>query len=145
MSRSGYSDDLEPWALIKWRGRVASAIRGKRGQRMLRDLLAALDAMPIKELIDEELQVDGAYCALGLCGHARGLDMSVIDPYDSERIAKALDIAEPLAQEVASINDDDFCYRDETPAARWVRVREWVVKHIRDDAVAITPPPADPA
>lgn len=56
MSRSGYNDDIDNWALIKWRGQVASAIRGKRGQKMLRDLLAALDAMPEKSLIVHELE-----------------------------------------------------------------------------------------
>ena len=55
MSRSGYSDDLETWQLIKWRGQVMSAIRGKRGQKFLRELLAALDAMPKKILITEDL------------------------------------------------------------------------------------------
>jgi hypothetical protein len=37
MSRSGYSDDLENWSLIRWRGAVASAIRGRRGQAFLRE------------------------------------------------------------------------------------------------------------
>lgn len=32
MSRCGYSDDYDQWALIRWRGAVESAIRGKRGQ-----------------------------------------------------------------------------------------------------------------
>jgi hypothetical protein len=51
MSRSGYTDDVEySWRSIMWRGRVVSAIRGKRGQALLRDLLAALDAMPDKRL-----------------------------------------------------------------------------------------------
>jgi hypothetical protein len=45
MSRSGYSDDLDPLALGRWRGRVASAMRGKRGQAFLREMLAAMDAM----------------------------------------------------------------------------------------------------
>lgn len=51
MSRSGYIDELDQWDLIRYRGQVASAIRGKRGQAFLRDLLAALDAMPEKRLI----------------------------------------------------------------------------------------------
>ena len=38
MSRSGYSDDLDNWDLIRWRGQVSSAIRGKRGQGFLREL-----------------------------------------------------------------------------------------------------------
>lgn len=32
MSRSGYSEDLDMWDLIRWRGAVKSALRGKRGQ-----------------------------------------------------------------------------------------------------------------
>ena len=33
MSRSGYIDDMDDtWQFIKWRGQVASAIRGARGQ-----------------------------------------------------------------------------------------------------------------
>lgn len=43
MSRSGYSDDCENVAM--WRGQVASAIRGKRGQTMLRDLVLAQEVM----------------------------------------------------------------------------------------------------
>ena len=45
MSRSGYSTDLDDQALNLWRGTVHRAIHGKRGQAMLRELLAALDAM----------------------------------------------------------------------------------------------------
>jgi len=47
MSRSGYSDDCDDqWSLICWRGAVKSAIRGKRGQAFLKEMLAALDALP---------------------------------------------------------------------------------------------------
>ena len=55
MSRSGYSEDCDGWALVRWRGAVKSAIRGQRGQAFLRELLAALDAIPDKRLIAEEL------------------------------------------------------------------------------------------
>lgn len=79
MSRSGYTDDgLDSWQVIRWRGAVASAIRGRRGQALLTELLAALDAMPVKELIKEQLVEDGAVCALGALGRARGVDMSAI-------------------------------------------------------------------
>ncbi len=59
MSRSGYSDDLDQGDLNRWRGAVASAIRGKRGQSFLRELLASLDAMPRKELISEAMEASG--------------------------------------------------------------------------------------
>ena len=55
MSRSGYSDEGSSWDTIRWRGAVAAALRGKRGQQVLAEILAALDAMPEKELIAEAL------------------------------------------------------------------------------------------
>ena len=57
MSRSGYHDDCEGWDLI--RGAVKSAIRGRRGQAFLKEMLAALDALPEKRLITEDLVIDG--------------------------------------------------------------------------------------
>lgn len=48
MSRSEYSENLDSWSLIRWRGQVVSAIRGKRGQAFLRELVDALEAMPEK-------------------------------------------------------------------------------------------------
>ena len=62
MSRSGYSEDCDGRELIMWRGAVAAAIRGKRGQRALRELVVALDAMPAKRLITDALEIDGEYC-----------------------------------------------------------------------------------
>jgi hypothetical protein len=37
-NRIPYSDDLDLWALWRYRGAVASAIRGRRGQRFLGDI-----------------------------------------------------------------------------------------------------------
>lgn len=130
MSRSGYSDDCDGWALIRWRGMVASAIRGKRGQQLLRELAEAMDAMPVKELISDELEADGAYCALGVVGAKRGIDLSKIDPEDPEQVGKAFNIAECLAQEIVFVNDDDWGYPKEHPEDRWKRVRAWVEKQI---------------
>jgi hypothetical protein len=45
MSRSGYSDDCSGRELVLWRGAVASALRGRRGQAFLRELVDALDAV----------------------------------------------------------------------------------------------------
>lgn len=126
MSRSGYSDNIDNWELIKWRGMVASAIRGKRGQQLLRELVAAMDAMSVKELIRGELESGGAHCALGVIGAARGIDLSKIDPYDPEEVSEAFNIAQCLAQEIAEINDSGYC----PPAERWARVRKWVAEQI---------------
>lgn len=140
MSRSGYSDDLDNWQMIKWRGQVASAIRGKRGQRLLADLLAALDAMPEKSLIAYELETEeGEVCALGALGKVRGIDMQKLDPEEPESVAAAFDIAPQLAQEIAYMNDEYLDrvwnesakrYEDVSPELRWEKVRAWVASKI---------------
>ena len=135
MSRAGYTEDGEDnWGLICWRGQVASAIRGKRGQAFLRDLVAALDAMPEKALIAEELEDgDGNVCSLGAVGRLRGVDMRRIDPYDYDEVAGAFDIAEPLAREIEYENDEGtWQWQKETPEQRWKRMRAWAASKIKD-------------
>jgi hypothetical protein len=143
MSRSGYCDDGDSDGLAMWRGMVASSIRGKRGQKLLRDLADAMDAMPEKVLIADALKTDeGAYCALGVVGAKRGIDIAAIDPEDPEQVSKAFDIAGCLAQEIAYINDEAGPYGkvidgkwtrcSETPEERWQRVRKWVAEQIKE-------------
>lgn len=109
MSRHGYTEDEgdDPLALGRWRGMVASTIRGKRGQAFLREVLAALDAIPDKRLISEELKtVDGEFCTLGAVGAARGVDLEAIDPEDYDAVAAAFGIHPILAQEIMWENDE---------------------------------------
>jgi hypothetical protein len=130
MNRAGYSEDCDGWELIMWRGAVSSAIRGKRGQAFLREMLAALDAMPVKELISDALEEEnGQRCALGVVGAARGLDMGAIDPHDRDSVAAAFGIAPALAAEIAYENDNN--YRHSDPADRWFTVRAWVAGQIK--------------
>lgn len=58
MSRSGYTDDWdgENWDFIRYRGAVKSAFRGARGQAFLKEMIATMDAMPIKRLVRNELE-----------------------------------------------------------------------------------------
>lgn len=130
MSRSGYYTELDNWQMIKWRGQVASAIRGKRGQAMLRDLLMALEAMPDKRLIDGDLRTeDGDVCALGALGAARGLDLDKLDPEDPDSVAAAFDIAPQLAREIVFLNDEDCSH--ETPEQRYLSIVAWVRSQLR--------------
>jgi hypothetical protein len=130
MSRSGYSDDCDGWSLIRWRGAVTSAMRGKRGRDLLLELRDALDAMPEKVLIAHELvDADGDFCTLGVIGQARGLPLKDIDPEDSDQVAKLFDIAPALAKEIVFMNDEAAWY-DETPQQRWTRMRNWVERSI---------------
>lgn len=130
MSRSGYSDDYEQWSLIRWRGAVASAIRGTRGQAFLREMIEALDAMPEKRLIQEELVHEGEVCAMGAVALKRGLDVSNVDPEEREEVAKLFGIAEAMAAEISYENDEGD-WRDETPEKRWERMRRWAVNHLK--------------
>lgn len=139
MSRSGYCDELDDqWQLIRWRGAVTSALRGKRGQKFLIELRDALDAMPTKELIANELQADGHFCTLGVIGAARGIDMAEINPEDSEHVSRLFGIAEAMAREIVYENDE--VGYDKTPAERWQRIRKWVEANITPAADASNPP-----
>lgn len=134
MSRSGYSDDCDGWALIRWRGAVNSALRGRRGQAFLREAAAALDAMPEKRLIADELQsAQGEVCMLGAVGRARGLPMEGLDPEDRRGVSIAFGIAPAMAAEVVFENDEAGWWT-ETPEQRWARVRAWVADQIRPAA-----------
>jgi hypothetical protein len=137
MSRSGYADDFcgENWSLIRWRGAVASAIRGKRGQAFLSEALAALDALPEHELIPNNLVAEGAFCALGAVGKARGTDLQGVDVEDHESVAHLFSIPHALACEIMWENDEGN-YLPETPSARWVRMRKWIVSKLRGDLPA---------
>lgn len=114
MSRSGYSDDYDPLDNGRWRGMVASALRGKRGQFFLKELADSLDAMPEKRLIANELQADGVFCTIGVLGAARGIDMSQLDPEDHDQVAAAFGIAPCMAQEIVFENDEAFDGREWT-------------------------------
>ena len=126
MSRSGYDDCIDNWKLIKWRGAVTSALRGKRGQAFLREMRDALDALPVKRLITDELVAGGEVCALGAVGVSRGIPMGELDPYDEEyynEIAAIFGISSAMVREIMYLNDECFCG---TPEQRYERMRKWV-------------------
>jgi hypothetical protein len=119
MSRSGYTDDYdEDGTGGLWRGAVRSAINGKRGQAVLREIASAMDAMPEKALAAESLvTAEGEFCTLGVLGAARGVDLARLDPDDSDQVAAAFGIAPALAREIVYMNDE---YGDDD--YQWVKV-----------------------
>lgn len=133
MSRSGYDDDCSGAELNLWRGAVDRAIRGKRGQAFLREMLEALDAMPEKRLASSVLvdQETGECCAMGAVALKRGLDTSAVDPGDRVEVSALFGIAESMAAEIAFENDDDFG-ETTTPERRWEYMRAWTVRHLAE-------------
>jgi len=147
--RSGYAYDFcgDELELGRWRGQVASSLRGKRGQRFLRDLIDALDAMPEKVLIAGAFERDGKVCASGAVGRLRGVSLADLNPSDDDlwdysydvespwncRAAERLDVAVPLIAEVEEVNDG-FSYGNESDEDRWKRVRLWAARHLREEA-----------
>jgi len=166
MSRSGYSDDCTGWALIRWRGAVQQAVRGRRGQAFLRELIAALDALPEPRLAAGVLMTrDGCYCALGAVGHARCMDLTRIDPDDREAVAQAFGVSAALAAEIMDVNDVEglpelvtfnfevcgpmrpweshtqlrWSTNERSGSIRWKRMRAWAVAHLKMPDAGIQP------
>ena len=149
MSRSGYSDagDIDQWGFICWRGAVNSAIKGKRGQAFLKEMLAALDSMDTKALIANDLVRDAGtehkqVCAIGAVAVKRGLDVSGVNPEDRDTVAGVFGIAPALAAEIVYVNDEWCSWRDavqETPEKRFERVRAWIVAQIKPEVPPVPP------
>lgn len=137
MSRHGYVDDCDYIEL--YRGQVASAIRGRRGQAFLRRLRDTLDAMPQKRLVAGWLhREDGEVCALGAEARARSIETPPdvdIEDDDAEGLvvawaAGAFDIAGCLAAEIMYLNDEASC----SPEERWRYLRRWLDEKIKESA-----------
>jgi hypothetical protein len=145
VSRAGYSDDcdMDGYPSAFWRGAVLSAIRGKRGQSFLMELLASLDALPEKKLASNSFTRGGEICALGSVAVRRGIDVSAFEPHpdewgcedevDAAALSNTFGIAPALVREIMYENDEGS-YCDETPEQRFERVRRWVVKQIAGGA-----------
>jgi hypothetical protein len=132
MSRSGYSEDCgdaEQWQIALWRGAVTRAIKGKRGQAFLQELVDSLDAMPEKRLISNDLIREGDVCAIGSVGVKRGVALEGLDVDDYLSLAKIFGVAPALVQEIEWENDEGGLQDD--PEKRWQRMRDWAARHIK--------------
>lgn len=138
MSRSGYSGDFDnDYPYEFYRQAVHNAINGRKGQALLCELAQAMDAMPVKEIIVNELVTrEGAVCTMGVICKVRGLDVADIDPTNPREVAKLLKIAPSMAQEIAYENDE-VMEGIETDAERWTRMRKWVGDQIKARGVEV--------
>jgi hypothetical protein len=115
-----------------WRGQVLNSIRGKRGQALIKDLRDALDEMPVKRLITNDLIRDGEVCALGSVGIKRRVEnLEKLDPEDYDNLANVFNVAKPLIREIEYENDEGRY--NETPEERWRRMRNWCEKMLKKE------------
>ena len=139
-NRSGYSEDGDEWALIRWRGAVKSALYGKRGQLFLEGAALVLDALPEHKLTQGEFEDAGVYCLLGAVAVSRGIDVSGLNYEDTKSLAVTFNISEAMVKEIMYENDN--CVMDEREYCalrnfdstnygekRWLLMRDWVNKH----------------
>jgi hypothetical protein len=146
MSRHGYVNDYDDdnWSTIRWRGAVESAIRGKRGQALLKELETSLLALPEKKLCKNDFASEkkGQVCALGAVALKRRVDkgMSLKDAIreieekypqgeEPDVISAEMNIADALLREITYVNDDGG-YNNERATKRYERVLSWVQKQI---------------
>lgn len=108
MSRINYSDDEErPGQFALWQANCRRSIKSKAGQRELRELEAALLALPDKRLIHGSLtDDDGDVCAIGAYARHKGVDLSKFDPEDeSDEVGIAAGMPRLVAWKVVELND----------------------------------------
>lgn len=88
MSRFSYSDDEErPGQFELWQANCRRSLLGRKGQAVLRELEAALVAMPEKRLVKETLATKtGDVCAVGALLTARVESSGVPRPEAVERV-----------------------------------------------------------
>ena len=115
---------------------LEAAIRGKRGQVLLRDLLAALDEMPEKLLIASDfVWPDGKCCALGALGLSRGMDSEDLNALggDVAKAARAFAAPPSLIEAIQRENDAGPWVGRRTyqfQHNRWIYMRAWVASKI---------------
>lgn len=165
--RLNYSEDEDfPGQFALWQANCRRSLASRAGQRELRELEAALVALPEKRLIHGTLEdEDGGVCAIACYAKHKGIDLSKFDPeYDSPEVGEAGGMSHLVAWKVVSLNDieiedhyemcegpnlpDRYSYYRAgvwtrfqwTPEERYEKVLAWVRKNLVAPAAVRTEP-----
>jgi hypothetical protein len=140
MSRRGISDEEEyPGQFGLWEGNCRRSIKGKAGQAALRELEAALLALPEKRLIVGELEnAAGEVCALGALKRYKGVEEVKADPeWEMEEVGVELGMPRLVAWQVVYVNDEGVDWRSlASPEERYEKVLAWVRTQLTQPASA---------
>ena len=140
MSRYPEGDDYdENWALNmgRWQRNLKTTVNSPNGKKILQELKEALEAMPIRELIqgslvetkligynlEDEHQVmvpTDSYCAIGALAACKGIDVAEFAGEDPDyyeittELAYELGINQTMAYAIATCNDEATNWRPGT-------------------------------
>lgn len=161
MSRfSGCEYDGEGPSPALWEQAVKNALRGRRGQGVLRELRAALLALSRPRLIEGAVVREGEVCAMGaLAAHRLAAGPLTLTSYfggtfgslreieakfsawlDNDSgttdFGQAMGLTMALSWAIAWENDEGTWQSNETPEERFRRVLAWVERHIQAERTA---------
>lgn len=127
-----------------WAANVERSLKGKKGQSALRELEAALLALPEKRLIADHLESNGEVCALGALGKYKGKPIPPEpkhcdeygewqESYEIEEqmidFGRVLGVPRLVAIEIVYRNDNEW-FREFTPEQRYQRMLAWTQKQL---------------
>ncbi len=140
MSRSGFyeADDCDQEQILsmgRTMGRIASATRGRRGQKFLKLALKALDDMEDKRLAGGTFGVsqEGCMCLMSSIATQTGRADALSDiPLDDgsavcDSLAGRFDVAAVMVKSLVWENDENAPH---TPAMRWSYMRRFISNRI---------------
>lgn len=158
--RIGYTEEEDyPGQFGLWQGNCQRSLKGKAGQAILRELEAALLALPSKRLIASSLvDAHGEVCAIGALAEFKGEitdDMIGQGEYDMEEVGIQLGMPRLVAWKIVEMNDLQFAgtdlvfgegpyrwpneqpyaYVEVTPEQRYERMLKWVREQVQDREV----------
>lgn len=132
-------EEDRPGQFALWNANCRRSLRGKAGQRELRELETALLALPEKRLIHGALQDDdGGVCAIACYAKHKGVDLSRFDAeVESDKVGIAAGMPRLVAWKVVALNDIDCGDMwgsgsgNMTPEKRYEKVLAWVRIQLR--------------
>ncbi len=154
--RIGYSEDEDyPGQFGLWQANCNRSLKGKAGQAALRELEAALLALPDKRLTSGVYKdEDGCVCPLAALAKYKGVadaDLQADPEYDMEQVGVELGVPRLAAWKIVELNDlqlsgttlifgegpyrwpseQPYAYVPITPEQRYERVLQWVQEQLR--------------
>ncbi len=136
--RLNWSDEEErPGQFALWNANCRRSLKGRAGQRELRELEAALLALPEKRLIKDALtDDDDGVCAIACYAKHKGVDLSKFDPEDeSDEVGVAAGMPRLVAWKVVALNDivlDTVWELADGPLNRWEATYQGGIPLVRD-------------